>query len=66
MEKTYRSKDKVQHRLFLAREYQAIRGRGGFVFWMLYIIMLVALAAVAIGRTGLEHLQARMDDPFTT
>ncbi|MEZ4808090.1 MAG: hypothetical protein R2815_11565 [Flavobacteriales bacterium] len=58
--------DKVQRRLFLTREYEAIRGKGGYVFWMLYAIMLVALAAVAIGRTGLEHLQGRMDDPFTT
>lgn len=58
--------DDVQRKLFMTREYDAIRGRRWFVLWLLYAILLVALAAVAIGRTGLDQLSVRMDDPFTS
>ena len=57
---------RAQERLFRRKEYEAIRGRRSAVFWMLYAIVLVSLAAVAIGKAGLEHLRRRMDDPFTT
>jgi len=66
MKATAQRTDRVQRRLFLDREYEAIKGKGNVVFWLLYAIILMALTAVAIGRTGLDHLQEQMDDPFTT
>lgn len=58
--------NRFQRALFLKREYEAIKGKGSYVFWMLYAILLLALGAVAVGRTGLDELEFRMADPFTT
>jgi len=65
-ESTSRKAQVSQESLFLAREYEAIVGKRSVVFWTLYAIVLVSLAAVAIGRTGIAQLQERMDDPFTS
>lgn len=53
-------------RLFIRREYAAIKGRRSSVFWALYTILLCSLLAIVLGKAALDHLHERMDDPFTT
>ncbi len=53
-------------RLFIRREYAAIRGRRSAVFWALYAIMLCSLLAIVIGKAALAYLREKMEDPFTS
>lgn len=53
-------------RLFIRREYAAIKGRRSAVFWLLYAIVLTSLMAIVVGRAALEHLRRKMEDPFTS
>ncbi len=52
--------------LFIKREYAAIKGRRAVVFWLLYAIILTSLTAIVVGRAALDHLQRKMEDPFTS
>lgn len=53
-------------RLFIRREYAAIKGQRSSVFWALYAILLCSLLAIVFGKAALDHLHERMEDPFTT
>lgn len=53
-------------RLFIRREYAAIKGRRSVVFWLLYAIVLTSLTAIVMGRAALDHLRQKMEDPFTS
>ena len=49
-------------RLFIRREYAAIKGQRSSVFWALYAILLCSLLAIVFGKAALDHLRERMED----
>ena len=53
-------------KLFIRREYAAIRGRRASAFWALYAIVLCSLLAIVFGKAALAYLREKMDDPFTS
>ena len=62
----FRRFDKPHERLFLEREYAAVKGRRSVVLLVLYCIVLFSLTAVVVGRAGLDGLRVKMEDPFTS
>jgi|GEM_PF-2139260 len=58
--------DEPHERLFVEREYAAVRGRNGRVAGLLMAMVLATLLAVMLARSGMSHLRRSMNDPFTS